>query len=1407
MLNSNSQIQLVGNIQAPDEVQIARESLASLSPDDAGYLAKLEILAKKLASRFARLGNPGDLDEAVAWMKQVLDLAPAGHSYHIGALSNVGQLLTKRFKFRGDPSDLAQAIGYFETAVESCTPDQTFYVHLVANFCSVLLNRYQGFGEDADLDRIIEMGSFALSTSSVESPNRDALLNNLANALEKRFEKRGNRHDLDTAFTYYQSCLELRPPSHPLRHSALGNLANAFLVRFEVDGHLQDLENAANHFVAALQLLSPGQDGFLLYLTSLGAVYVQLYNALGDREKLEMAIDCYRIAMEHSMVSNLDHSRLLDNYSDTLRFRYSLFGNIDDLNQAIRYLTTSSEISPLTYSGRPLTLFHLATALLSRFNATSNVADLDSSMEKFASAIQSCGPGHHQRSVMLSMYGCALSARFKAKGDIQDLSLAVSTCKEALALVSPTELNYSSTIGNVSAVLYDYFFYKSGNMKDMEFIIDHCNRVLAFVPPAQATFVNVKILRAKAFLGKSLSGEDETGIGTSIDAFRDIITTLPKDHGEYVQVHLTLGLALQTRFQWDTNAKGLDEAIAYYRIAQRSCSRGHTNYVHVCLYLGNALREGFDNNQDSDDALDEAIVLLTEAEKILSVTPEHIDYKASLANLGIALFMRFQAQRSREDLETAIEHLSHALTLSGSFEEYLVPFALATVLSARYSEHKDPEDLQRSVKLFSSAADQMPRKHRFRGPLCRNFGSALFKISDYYGDPLPHINAAIALYKQALQSLPPSHYDHLLTLMRIAEAEHKQAQLSSNEDGLYGAIKTVQDVIPTLSKDDPMFHDVCHTAAKLSMSTWKVLESRPSFLEDGFRYYEKAASYTYHRSFTSVSVALDWLAMAEEQNHSSTLLAYQTCLSSLNHHLLSNASVKSRRAALLDRYWVKRTGTLATDATACAVSRGKLELAVELSEQGRGLLWSQIAQSRTPLDALRSASDAGQTLAYEFERVSGQLAQIAVAHSDTSFATSRLTMEEARRRYRQLSREIEDIIVRIRRQEGFQSFLDRPSFQDLQRAALGGPVILINASRQRCDALIVIHDAPPRLVPLPNTTLEDLTTLSENFYHMLKATSHIGEEKIRERQLVVYLRTLWEAVVGQIVDELTRFLPRGARIWWCPTSRLTSLPLHAAGPYRKGALNLANVYVSSYTPTLAALIRARGQPPTSESTQKPPAFVAIGQAKPSSSTAPELQTVDAELSLVHSIVPPSMPFSVLSSDASTGDAVLTALGTHAWAHLACHGHPNAEQPFDSSFALSDRAVTILDIIGTHPVHNAGASGVDVDASIPEFAFLSACHTAVGDRDAPDEIIHLAAAMQFAGFRSVIGTMWAVDDGMAKEMVGAFYTHLFSLTGGSKSGSSQWDCTEAARALNRASKSVNKDAVSIDQRIVFIHIGA
>jgi CHAT domain-containing protein len=120
--------------------------------------------------------------------------------------------------------------------------------------------------------------------------------------------------------------------------------------------------------------------------------------------------------------------------------------------------------------------------------------------------------------------------------------------------------------------------------------------------------------------------------------------------------------------------------------------------------------------------------------------------------------------------------------------------------------------------------------------------------------------------------------------------------------------------------------------------------------------------------------------------------------------------------------------------------------------------------------------------------------------------------------------------------------------------------------------------------------------------------------------------------------------------------------------------------------------------------------------------------------------------------------------------------------------MKDKPITLLDIM-------------EQDIPQAEFAFLSACHTAVGDEKTPDEVIHLAAGLQFSGFKSVIGTLWVVNDAVAKYVVEAFYKNMVK---GLKDGDIM-DCTKAAWALNRATNAV-KTKVPLEQRMVFIHIG-
>ncbi|KAG1862738.1 hypothetical protein DFJ58DRAFT_912450 [Suillus subalutaceus] len=132
-----------------------------------------------------------------------------------------------------------------------------------------------------------------------------------------------------------------------------------------------------------------------------------------------------------------------------------------------------------------------------------------------------------------------------------------------------------------------------------------------------------------------------------------------------------------------------------------------------------------------------------------------------------------------------------------------------------------------------------------------------------------------------------------------------------------------------------------------------------------------------------------------------------------------------------------------------------------------------------------------------------------------------------------------------------------------------------------------------------------------------------------------------------------------------------------------------------------------------------------------------LRCVAPELAVVAERVAPIASFTPLADSDATVQGALDALDRNQWLHLACHGVPNRQQPFESSFAMRDGPLMIKDIIRSH-------------WRDPEFAFLSACHTTVGN-----------AVLRI---RSVIGSMWSVDDEVARQVVSAFYDNLVDGSG-------------------------------------------
>jgi CHAT domain-containing protein len=164
--------------------------------------------------------------------------------------------------------------------------------------------------------------------------------------------------------------------------------------------------------------------------------------------------------------------------------------------------------------------------------------------------------------------------------------------------------------------------------------------------------------------------------------------------------------------------------------------------------------------------------------------------------------------------------------------------------------------------------------------------------------------------------------------------------------------------------------------------------------------------------------------------------------------------------------------------------------------------------------------------------------------------------------------------------------------------------------------------------------------------------------------------------------------------------------------------------VSSYAPSLSALLRSqKGFEPIPVQDLK-----ALLVAESQSPGLAWLGSVEEEVQLVADALRAASATVLINvKETSSAQRVVDALPEAHILHLACHGRQNPD-PLASHFALRDRQLSIDELMKLNLPHAV-------------FAFLSACETAKGDKNQPDQVVHLAASLLFCGFRSVIATMW------------------------------------------------------------------
>ncbi|KAF8263404.1 CHAT domain-containing protein, partial [Lactarius quietus] len=492
-----------------------------------------------------------------------------------------------------------------------------------------------------------------------------------------------------------------------------------------------------------------------------------------------------------------------------------------------------------------------------------------------------------------------------------------------------------------------------------------------------------------------------------------------------------------------------------------------------------------------------------------------------------------------------------------------------------------------------------------------------------------------------------------------------------------------------------------------------------------------------------------WAHLARGFLHPSVSTAYEIAVSLMQDTLLFAPTLQLQHATLTTSHDLRRS--LPLDYASYQVDLGQLEQAIETLERGRALLWSEMRHLRTPVGQLLQADpDVGNKFAAvnrDLEELTKSIPPNHTLSLDNGASDDFKAVDPFGRlllKQRRLLREREKLISKIQALPGFNSFMTAPSFDNLRSAASFGPVIIINHSYWRSNILILLHNTSPSLA--------------------------------------------YKLVGKPVIDRLRQLkVPEQSRIWWCPTSVFCSLPLHAMGPIPSDGGELRyflDLYICSYTPSLSALIQSRNRNSSSPSLNRP-SLLLVAQPDPS------LPTVGGEIQVVQTL---DTEVTSLISEAVTPSAVIDGFHLHQFVHFACHGTLEANKPFEAGFELyGGERLTLLEIVRS-------------DLPTAEFAFLSACHTAeVTEGSITDEGLHLAAAVQYCGFRSVVGTMWAMVDEDGRDLAEHFYKALFS---NSRRDQGVQYHERSAKALRFAVKKLRrKKRVTLERWVNFVHYGA
>ncbi|THG93695.1 hypothetical protein EW026_g7612 [Hermanssonia centrifuga] len=1352
----------------------------------------LNHLGDLLKLRYQKSDLIVDIEQATESYEKALALLPDKDEMRPQYLMDLSESIQQTFKAKGQIEDLDGTIDRVREAVACLSggnaplDEGDTYASLAQtlNHLGDLLKlRYQKSGLIVDLEQATKSYDKALSLLPDNDEGRPGYLRDLAGSLYLTFEAKGQIEDLSGAIDRLREALARLPSGNvPLEGEILGSLAQDLrhlgalhMLRYTNSGLIVDLEQANESYDKALALLPDNDERRLNYLMQLSECLQETFKAKGQIEDLDRAICRVREAIACLSAQDLN---LL---GDLLKLRYRKFGLIVDLEQGNESYGKALVALPDKDERRPRYLIDLSESLHLTFQAKDQTDDLTGAIDRLREALACLSngngpPDEHETCIHLCNLGGLLSTRFRCTGEMADLDEAIQCQYQAMEL-DPTKRH--SALDELSAHLYDLYLV-TRDLSDLERALGFSREALECCPVDDSSSrLQIKRHMAVYLDGRLERSDRAADLKETLEIRREMVNLTEGKDGHHKDVRY---LVHSLRSQWVRNPEQLsafDEGIQQLRDVLQTGIHG-PDRMDLLDDLATFLDGRYQRSRAPED-LEEAIRYLRELTALIPLG--HIRRARLLSSLADVLLCRFDLFGRIDDIDDALDSARESVKIvrSSHVRDDLVQCltTLATCLDSRYHSTGRLDDIEEAIAVGREVVSLSPDS----STALRNLAASILSRQELLRQA-EGIEEVIILLRKSLTIIPAEHPDKLKSLGYLATAALVRCKLGRIEYQ-EEALELCRESVAAHGQFDPD-DSYCFAVGQLANACWIKGD-----YEEAFTRYEQAANMRCATPHSRFTVTTWWASMAVQttSGHSSSLRAHTKALELLDQCLTSTPTID------LQHQFLTNNPDFASNAAACAIEKEEPETAIEALEHGRALLWSRIRGYRHSIDKLQESNPG---LAEEFKKVCQQLEHLTVSSrpellgmtpipiSTAPYASHGLHFDAKMTKNRQLSGDYERVISEIRQLDGFSSFLQAIPFSTLQKSASEGPVILVNVNEHRSDAIILRATDTPLLVPLPETLFAMVDTLSARLVVVDLINRDEDRKGVAHQAKKVdmgnILQLLWKSVCQPIALALQEMgHPTGSRVWWCPVGRLSALPLHAAGIYNnKGVLieGFPDLYVSSYTPTLSSLNASRE---TAVKGGSEPRLLAVGQSN-------ALPKVGEEFSKLKRLFPRDV-LTIQDGEAAETDTVLSHLRDHSWVHFACHGSLDESSPFKSGFVLYDKKLSLRDIM---------------QAKLPnaELAFLAACHSAASESTSktPDEVLTLAAAMQFCGFRSIVGTLWTMSDSDGPVLAEKFYKHML------RHGLDKLDVRDSAEAVHLATKSMREAGVPLHRWTTFVHLG-